>query len=61
MIESKKSIGFVEDLPCLRALLFIVEDTWVNALQFPGMEERRPVNEFAQRRPEESCPAPARR
>src|ERR1700722_15195020 len=44
----QQSIGFTEDLSSLRALPLIVEDAGVDAFQFPGVEERRPVNKLTQ-------------
>ena len=45
----EQRIGFGEDLARLLALLRVVEDARINALQLPGVEERRPVDELAQR------------
>ena len=46
-IEERVGVG--EDLARLRALLRMVEDARVDAFQAPGVEERRPVDELAQR------------
>ena len=50
MMRIQESVGFGEDLARLRALSLVLENARVDALQPPGMEERRPVNELAQRR-----------
>ena len=49
MMRIEQRVGFGEDLARLLALLRVVEDARVDALQFPGVEERRPVDELAQR------------
>src|SRR6266851_9194801 len=48
--DIQESIGFGENLARLRTLILVVENAGVNAFQPPGVEERRPVNEVAQRR-----------
>src|SRR3979490_2284492 len=48
--DIEKRIGFGEDLACLRTLSIVLKNTGINALQSPGMEERRPVDEVAKHR-----------
>ncbi len=50
MMRIQQRVGFGEDLTRLRAVLLVIEDARINALQSPGVEERRPVDELAQRR-----------
>ncbi len=45
----EESVGIGEELARLLALLFVLEDARVDAFESPGVEERRPVDEFAQR------------
>src|SRR4051794_36011662 len=44
----QKLIALFEKLPRLCAVIFVVKNARIDALQSPGMEERRPVNELAQ-------------
>src|ERR1022692_3648750 len=48
--DIKESIAFSENLARLRTVLFVLQNAGINTLQSPGMEERAPVNELAQRR-----------
>ena len=48
--DIQKSVAFGEDLARLRTLSFVLKNAGINAFQSPGVEERRPVDEFAQRR-----------
>src|SRR6516225_1131048 len=48
--QIQQRIGILEDLASLRALLLMLEYARVNAFQSPRVEQRRPVDEFAQRR-----------
>ena len=49
----EQRVGFGEELPRLLAVLLVLEDARVDALELPGVEERRPVDELAQRRERE--------
>ena len=48
--DIKESIAFREDLARLRTVICVFENTGINSFESPGVEERAPVNEFAQRR-----------
>ena len=45
----EESIGIGEELARLLALLLVFENARIDALQSPGVEERRPVDKVAQR------------
>ena len=45
----EQRVGFREELARLLALLRVVEDARIDAFQPPGVEERRPVDELAER------------
>ena len=45
----EESVGVGEELAGLFAVLLVVEDARVDAFEAPGVEEGRPVDEFAQR------------
>src|ERR1700691_1488619 len=46
----EESVAFTEDLARLCAMLCVFENPGINSFQPPGVEERAPVNELAQRR-----------
>src|ERR1700691_3130161 len=48
--EIEESIALAEDLARLGTMLCVLKNPGINSFQSPGMEERTPVNEFAQRR-----------
>ena len=48
--EIQKSIAFGEYLTSLRTLSLVLKNPGINTFQPPGVEERAPVNELAQRR-----------
>src|SRR5271169_519021 len=48
--DIQKSIAFGEYLTRLRTLSLVLKNPRINAFQSPGVEERRPVDEFTQRR-----------
>ena len=46
----QQCVGIVEDLSRLHTLPRVIENARIDAFQAPGVEERRPVDELAQRR-----------
>src|ERR1035438_2687483 len=48
--DIEESVAFAEDLARLLPVLCVFENPRINSFQSPGVEERAPVNELAQRR-----------
>src|SRR6202030_2316541 len=47
--EIQESVGFGEDLTRLSTVLLVLQNAVINPFQLPGVEERCPVDEVAQR------------